>query len=1294
MNLCKNKRSRWCIALLAVGLVTLVAGSAGAQNPPLINGALYPYTTSVVAKVGDAVIATPADMAGVLLPGNIGDIGVEECSYVAAPPGQPDTLYGDIEDLLSAGIEYTVAEDWWNKPGVIRCEGFQGVTDRFWYKAENVIPGPSGCTPSGDHGFSNYYVAVQFNPDPDQNDPIVANKPVVDSNGVPCTITCVQSSSQCIPLTDLLSYSWTNMSDMFNNPTYTAGRWITDEVFIKTSSQYTPEGACWPVLDKDGEESPWRACYTAGADCIDFTLSDPMADEASLVANSPYTFTVTVTNLVEGESTFTVTLAYPCDCCAKTKKLLQLTVEEGQAPTNIPWTRWFIQPDCGSGLSNDYQIVQDANLISASAWKTTWGGWIDGPGAPQPSSLAVRERLVAQQAFQYTAPPFGYAECCDALDWMYIRVTCYTNTTPGGTATWEPISSDMTQVKITVLDMFMDGTLAATTNDFFLNQPIQGSDDPCNDAIPDGWQPICRGDDVCLPVCNYLDPQYITTSNCYDCLYVDAVGSDMGLNTSHLGGSVNVTPGDQVNAQICYVAPSDVQGVVTDWFDYVVGDMCDPEASIYDREHTSKRVYVVIDDCDTCVPSSESLVVDVCNIGETNVVTAEMIADQIVFCETGDVCLASIVYNPQYMEQQDCAITNQGPFGTWRVNYSPGCPGTDCDECLSELVYIGLAPDYVGVGVDAFIATVNLMQGTNVVETETVDVLMTVRPVVNPSQLVTVDVETDETIEGDPIMQDEYGQAVYDVEALEELVSGYEGLPVRLYFERTTENGGTVALDCEEVVDTITGEYVYYMGQCPCEFWSAYDCGCTTGSTNTDVMCALVYDPPRGFFGTDTVTYWIEDGTLAECGGELNRASGTIEITVTRDLRSPIANDDEYQVEQGQILSVGIPGVLANDFNPLDLGQEIAPNLALMFTWLVDEPMNGQVTLGNFGEFGYEPDPGFYGVDTFTYICYAPEFFFDLDNMDDFASLLDFDWYNGLWSQEGTVYINVTPMDYIAHDFNGVGEASIAVISPNSTWYTRNAAGTGGDALHWGWQGTVAVPGDYDGDGVGDKAVYDPAGANWYILGSTEGYQGPINWGFPGAIPVPADYDGDSATDVAVYYPDGGLWFIMDEAEQMISISWGFPGTQPVPADYDGDGKIDQAVFHGPSAMWYALLSKSTIDDGELSGDVNTLIEGWGWDGVIPCPGNYTGDTKAEIAVYDQATANWYFFDDVTPVNFGPAGTGIPVPADYDGDGIEDPAVYDTSNGNWMFLDAKSEVQWGWSEALPVSSEPALWLQR
>lgn len=49
----------------------------------------------------------------------------------------------------------------------------------------------------------------------------------------------------------------------------------------------------------------------------------------------------------------------------------------------------------------------------------------------------------------------------------------------------------------------------------------------------------------------------------------------------------------------------------------------------------------------------------------------------------------------------------------------------------------------------------------------------------------------------------------------------------------------------------------------------------------------------------------------------------------------------------------------------------------------------------------------------------------------------------------------------------------------------------------------MPVPGDYDGDGKIDAAVYQSSSGNWFVVGSTSGFFSPaLNFGSPEYVPV------------------------------------------------------------------------------------------------------------------------------------------------------------------------------------------------
>jgi hypothetical protein len=123
------------------------------------------------------------------------------------------------------------------------------------------------------------------------------------------------------------------------------------------------------------------------------------------------------------------------------------------------------------------------------------------------------------------------------------------------------------------------------------------------------------------------------------------------------------------------------------------------------------------------------------------------------------------------------------------------------------------------------------------------------------------------------------------------------------------------------------------------------------GSLSAVTSGAFTYTPDPGFTGTDSFTYSVvdEDG---------NSATATVNILVFAN-PAPIATDDHYSVRAGETLNIAAEGFLANDLDP-DGGPVTGQAL-------VDDVDNGALSALTSGAFTYTPDPGFTGIDSFTY---------------------------------------------------------------------------------------------------------------------------------------------------------------------------------------------------------------------------------------------------------------------------------------------------------------------------------------
>jgi hypothetical protein len=226
----------------------------------------------------------------------------------------------------------------------------------------------------------------------------------------------------------------------------------------------------------------------------------------------------------------------------------------------------------------------------------------------------------------------------------------------------------------------------------------------------------------------------------------------------------------------------------------------------------------------------------------------------------------------------------------------------------------------------------------------------------------------------------------------------------------------------------------------------------------------------------------------------------------------------------------------------------------------------------------------------------------------------------------------------------------------------------------------VQRPVDNDGDGRTDLSILRfpniaPPGVaqiTYWNLNSTTGVQ-VQDWGDANRdFPTPGDYDGDGVTDLAVYRAgaaagDQSRFYIYRSSDNTAQyIDYGLSGDQAVARDYDGDGKTDLAVFRrgstpaAPTVWW---IKQSTAPSGDrievfgTTGDGTTSFD-------TPIPGDYDGDGKFDIAVYrfGLTPANNFIIkrssdSAITFQQFGNFNTDYILPGDYDGDGKYDLAV-------------------------------------
>ncbi len=295
-------------------------------------------------------------------------------------------------------------------------------------------------------------------------------------------------------------------------------------------------------------------------------------------------------------------------------------------------------------------------------------------------------------------------------------------------------------------------------------------------------------------------------------------------------------------------------------------------------------------------------------------------------------------------------------------------------------------------------------------------------------------------------------------------------------------------------------------------------------------------------------------------------------------------------------------------------------------------------------------------------------------------------------------------------DFDGDGKTDPNVVRNTGggnngqlTWFTRTSLNGGFVATPFGIAGDYFVPGDFDGDGKSDIAVWrSGAQAYYYILRSqTNTFLG-LDFGTTGDNPsVVGDYTGDGITDPAIYRAGvtagaQSFWAYKassgPSAGQVVVVQWGSNGDFPAPGDYDGDGKYDFAVQRNAgSGSAVFLINQSTAGFASFV---------WGTPTDVIVPGYYDNDCKTDVAVIRGSGGSifWYIRNSTNGAlqaySFGLSATDYPTQGDYDGDGATDVAVWRPSAtaGQSSFywrrsIDGALGVQpWGQNGDYPVAN--------
>ena len=236
--------------------------------------------------------------------------------------------------------------------------------------------------------------------------------------------------------------------------------------------------------------------------------------------------------------------------------------------------------------------------------------------------------------------------------------------------------------------------------------------------------------------------------------------------------------------------------------------------------------------------------------------------------------------------------------------------------------------------------------------------------------------------------------------------------------------------------------------------------------------------------------------------------------------------------------------------------------------------------------------------------------------------------------------------------------------------------------------------------GASTLGLYNPATFAFYLRNSIS-LLGPTDKGYAddvfsystaqaGWLPIAGDWNGDGVDTVGLYDPTTSTFYLWNSipskglnnpstADAIFTFGTAETGWLPVVGDWNGDGK-DTIGLYDPATSTFYLRNTNNSGNADV-----TFVYGAAGAGWLPIAGDWDGNRRDTLGLYDPTRSvfmlrnttslqgpNDMGYADVTFL-YGQANAGwLPLAGDWNGDGTDTIGVYDPTRSLFMLRNTTS----------------------